>query len=140
VNLFEPTMSSERAVGEELGAAHWGATLYELAPGSRTGRYHWHFGEEEWLVVLSGRPTLRTPEGERLLRPWDAVVFVRGEAGAHEIRNDTAEPVRVLVCSSTSDPEVTVYPDDGEVAVFADWSRPDRGELRFRAPYPGRQT
>jgi uncharacterized cupin superfamily protein len=140
VNLFEPTASPERTVGEEFGAVNWGATLYELAPGSRTGRYHWHFGEEEWLVVVSGAPTLRTPEGERRLRPWDAVVFVRGEAGAHEIRNDTDERVRVLVCSSTSDPEVTVYPDDAEVAVFADWSRAGRGEMALRAPYTGRRT
>jgi uncharacterized cupin superfamily protein len=131
---------AERAIGEQLGAAHWGATLYELAPGGRTGRYHWHVGEEEWLVVVSGTPTLRSPAGERVLRPWDAVVFVRGEAGAHEIRNDSGESARVLVLSSTSDPEVTVYPEDGELAVFADWSRADRGEIRFRAPYPGRSS
>ena len=71
---------------------------------------HWHFGEEEWLLVVSGAPTLRTPEGEQVLRAWDVAVFVTGEAGAHEVRNDTDEPVRVVMLSSVSDPEVCVYP------------------------------
>ena len=56
--------------------------MYELAPGNRICPYHWHFGEEEWLLVVTGAPTLRTPEGERVLRPWDVAVFVtrRGRA------------------------------------------------------------
>ena len=48
-----------------------------------------------------------------------------GEAGAHEVRNDTDEPVRVVMLSSVSDPEVCVYPDSGKVGVFAGWSRKD---------------
>jgi uncharacterized cupin superfamily protein len=87
--------------------------------------YHWHFGEEEWLIVLAGRPTLRTPEGEEALRPWDVAVFVTGEAGAHEVRNDTADPVRVVMLSTISDPEVCVYPDSGKVGTFAGSSRAD---------------
>jgi uncharacterized cupin superfamily protein len=130
--------AGETSVSDPFGAAMWGGTLYEVAPGNRVCPYHWHFGEEEWLLVVSGMPTLRTPEGEQVLRPWDVAVFIRGEAGAHEVRNDSEKPVRVLMLSSTSDPEVTVYPEDGGVGVFADWSRTDRAELRIRAPYPGR--
>jgi uncharacterized cupin superfamily protein len=52
----------------------WGGTLYELRPGAKSP-YHWHFGEEEWLLVVGGVPTLRTPKGERVLRAsvgyWD---------------------------------------------------------------------
>jgi uncharacterized cupin superfamily protein len=66
---------------------------------------------------------LRTPDGERVLRPWDVAVFVRGEAGAHEVRNDTDEPVRIVMLSTVSDPEVAVYPDSGKVSAFAGWSR-----------------
>jgi uncharacterized cupin superfamily protein len=139
LNLFDELPArGETSVSEPFGATMWGGTLYELAPGKQIAPYHWHFGEEEWLVVVSGTPTLRTPAGEQVLRPWDATTFVRGEAGAHEVRNDSDEPVRVLMLSNTSDPEVTVYPERGEVGVFADWSRSDRGDLRIRAPYPGR--
>ena len=68
------------------------------------------FGDEEWLLVLAGTPTLRTPDGERVLRAWDVAAFVRGEAGAHEVRNDTEEPARVAMLSTAADPDVCVYP------------------------------
>ncbi len=38
------------------------------------------------------------------------------------MRNDTDEPVRVVMFSTTSDPEVCVYPDSGKVGVYAGWS------------------
>jgi uncharacterized cupin superfamily protein len=124
MNLFDALPEEgERRFGEELGATLWGGTVYEVAPGEKRCPYHWHFGEEEWLLVVAGTPTLRTPSGERVLRPWDVAVFIRGDAGAHEVRNDTGEPVRVVMLSTASDPEVCVYPDSGKVGVFAGWSR-----------------
>jgi uncharacterized cupin superfamily protein len=56
---------------------------------------------------------------------------VRGEAGAHEVRNDTGEPVRVVMLSTASDPEVCVYPDSGTVGVFAGWSRKDGQKVKL---------
>jgi uncharacterized cupin superfamily protein len=38
--------------------------LYELQPGERSFPYHYEYGCEEWLLVVSGRPTLRTPDGK----------------------------------------------------------------------------
>ena len=79
--------------------------------------YHWHVAEEEWLVVLAGTPTLREPDGEEVLRPWDAVVFRRGPGGAHEVHNDTTETARVLMLSTVSSPEICVYPDSGKIGA-----------------------
>ena len=93
--------------------------------------YHWHVGEEEWLLVVAGAPTLRTPDGEQVLRPWDIAVFLRGPAGAHEVRNDGEEIARVLVLSTVSDPEVCVYPDSGKIGVLAGWTRTDGHVLRL---------
>ncbi len=115
--------------GDALGATMWGGTLYELGPGEET-RYHWQVGEEEWLLVVAGAPTLRTPEGEQVLKPWDVAVFRRGEEGAHQIRNDTGEAVRAVFFSTVSDPEVVVYPDEGRTGVIAGWTRPDGKVLR----------
>jgi len=103
--------------------------VYELEPG-KASPYHWHVGEEELLLVLAGTPTLRTPAGEERLKPWDFAVFPRGEEGAHQLRNDTGGPVRAAFFSTCSDPEVAVYPDDGRIGVFAQWSRPDRKTIR----------
>jgi uncharacterized cupin superfamily protein len=81
-------------VGGRLGAVQLGASLYETPPGEKLWPYHWEIGCEEFLVVVSGCPTLRTPDGERALAPGDFVHFPEGEAGTHQLRNDSAEPRR----------------------------------------------
>lgn len=126
MNLFD---DEPQRFGDALGATMWGGTLYELAPGTASP-YHWQVGEEEWVIVLTGTPTLRTPDGERVLRPWDVAAFPRGEHGAHQLRNDTDGPVRAVFFSTVADPEVAVYPDEGRIGVVAGWSRPDMETLR----------
>jgi uncharacterized cupin superfamily protein len=91
-----------------------GASLYELGPGNFM-IYHAHHGSEELLVVLRGRPTLRTPEGERQLDEGEAVHFSTGPEGAHGIRNDTDEPVRYVVAGIRVSPEIVEYPDEKQV-------------------------
>ena len=115
--------------GKVVEGELYGATVYELEPGGASP-YHWHVGEEEFLLVMSGRPTLRTPGGECALRPWDVAWFVRGDEGAHQVRNDTDAPARVLMVSTRSDPEVAFYPDDGTVGMIANWSRDDADTIR----------
>jgi len=105
--------------------------VYELAPGERVSLYHWHVGEEEWLLVVAGTPTLRSPDGEKVLRPWDVAVFLRGPVGAHQVRNDSVETARVVVLSTISDPEVCVYPDSGKIGVLAGWTRADGHVVRL---------
>ena len=107
-------------VGRKLGATQVGASLYELAPGQKTFPYHWHVVQEELLVVLSGEPTLRDPSGERRLTAGDAVLFKRGPEGAHSLRNDTEQPIRLLVISSDRDApgDVAFYPDSGKVGLW----------------------
>jgi uncharacterized cupin superfamily protein len=128
VNLFEDVWDERdedpsygggyRLLAPALGADKIGGTVYELLPGCRICPYHWHFVEEEWLLVLTGKPTLRTPERKRKLAPWDVVVFPRGPAGAHDVRNETDEAVRVLMLSSNFDVEVAVYPDSNKIGAF----------------------
>jgi uncharacterized cupin superfamily protein len=104
--------------GPELGAEQTGATVYELPPGQSICPYHYEYGEEEWLVVLSGRPTLRTPEGSEALEPLDLAFFPMGPAGAHQVLNHTDEPVRVLMWSTVVTPTATAHPDSDKVAVW----------------------
>ena len=69
-------------VGKRLGASLLGGSLYELRPGEKTWPYHYEIGCEEWLIAVSGRPTLRGPDGERELEPGDVAVYqsiLRGE-------------------------------------------------------------
>ena len=87
-----------------------GASLYELQRGNFV-IYHAHHGSEELLLVLRGRPTLRTPEGERQLEEGDVVHFPTGPDGAHGLRNDTDETVRYVMAGIRVSPEIVEYPD-----------------------------
>ncbi len=104
--------------GPLLGAAQLGASLYELPPGQAICPYHYEYAEEEWLLVLVGQPTLRRPEGSEILAPWDVVCFATGPQGAHGVRNETAETVRVLMWSTVRHPAATVYPDSDKIAIW----------------------
>jgi uncharacterized cupin superfamily protein len=104
--------------GPSLGAGETGATVYELPPGQAICPYHYEYGEEEWLLVLAGTPTLRHPHGDDRLEPWDVVCFPPGPDGAHGVRNETDETVRVLMFSTVNHPAVTVYPDSAKVGVW----------------------
>jgi uncharacterized cupin superfamily protein len=95
-----------------------GLTLYELGPGDFVV-YHFHHAWEEILVVLRGRPTLRTPAGERVVDEGEAVHFPVGPAGAHGLRNESGEPVRYLMASTLSSPEVAEYPDLHQITAQA---------------------
>lgn len=105
-------------LGPELGAEHTGASVYDLPPGQAICPYHYEYGEEEWLMVVEGTPTLRTPEGSERLVPFEMVFFQTGPSGAHLIRNDTAERVRVLMWSTVVTPTATAYPDSDKVGIY----------------------
>ena len=88
------------SIREALGGELIGGTLYEFDPGEQLWPYHFHRGNEEWLVVVAGTPSLRTPDGERELRPGDVVGFPEGEAGAHTLYNRSDGPVRLAIFST----------------------------------------
>jgi uncharacterized cupin superfamily protein len=104
--------------GKQLGAQRTGTSVYELPPGQAICPYHYEYGEEEWLLVLAGHPTLRHPDGSDRLDPWDIVCFPAGPRGAHGVRNETDERVRVLMYSTVSPTAVSVYPDSDKLRVW----------------------
>ena len=89
-----------------------------MGPGQSVCPYHYENTEEEWIVVLTGRPTVRTPEGERELAPWDCVFCPAGEAGAHKVTNHGEEPARIVIWSNRSNPGTTIYPDSNKVGAW----------------------
>jgi uncharacterized cupin superfamily protein len=105
-------------IAPKVGGDKLGATHYLIRPGQHLCPYHYEYAEEEWLLVLEGRPTLRDPEGAHELEQWDLVFFTTGPDGAHQIRNDTDETARVLMYSELKHPGATVYPDSDKIAVW----------------------
>jgi uncharacterized cupin superfamily protein len=132
-NLFRGATSSDESdppgfragsaqLGPMLGATRLGMTVYELPPGQAICPYHFHWGDEEWLIVVAGSPTLRTPEGRTALEPGDVVCFPVGPAGAHRVGNTGDESVRVAVFSNTHEFGIIEYPDSDKIGV---WGRHD---------------
>jgi uncharacterized cupin superfamily protein len=112
--------SAANRFGKDIGASAIGGTIYDLEPGQSICPYHFEYGDEEWLIVLTGRPLVRTPHEETTLEPGDTVCFPRGPEGAHRVTNPEAatDASRVLMISTLNEPSVAVYPDSDKLGVF----------------------
>ena len=90
-------------------------------------------------MVVAGTPTLRTldPE-ERALAPGDVVAFPAGRTGAHQLRNDSDQPVSLLIVSTMAAPEINLFPDTNELWIrdyIPGTDAPDDA-IDVRAPLP----
>ena len=120
----------ETQIWPRLGPELIGGSVYDVDPGRKLWPYHIHHANEERLVVRRGRPTLRTPDGERELVEGDVACFPRGATGAHLVRNATTEPVRILMLSTMVAPEIVEYPDSSKLYALS-----AKGELIFQTRY-----
>jgi|RhiMetdeSRZDD1v2_1073273.scaffolds.fasta_scaffold60446_3 uncharacterized cupin superfamily protein len=140
-NVFDPVFDEEvtryeesgfRArrsrVGYQAGSERLGVSLWELGSGP-PGPFHYHFGNEELLAVLEGRPTLRAPAGTRELVEGEFVAFPRGPNGAHSVGNQTDNDVRVLFFSEMRGPDVIVYPEQRVLGAVEAMTSPERGGM-----------
>jgi uncharacterized cupin superfamily protein len=105
----------------DVGRAARGEALavkvFELPAGEAVCPYHYEY-EEEWLIVLAGTATVRTPEGEEELVSGEATCFAAGPAGAHKVSNRGEATARVMMFSSAREPVVAVYPDSDKIGVW----------------------
>jgi uncharacterized cupin superfamily protein len=129
-------------VGRALGAEHLAGTLVVLHDGQAICPYHYEVPQEEWLLVLEGRPLVRTPAGEEALAPGDLICFPRGPEGAHKVANARPEPARVLIVSDRAECAAAVYEDSDKVGVFAPelrmlFRRSDQRDYWDGEPDPG---
>ena len=102
---------------KRVAGEHLGASLYALPAGQTTFPYHYELGNDELLVVVSGTPTLRTPQGERELKSGDCIHFPSGEAGAHQVMNRADDEARVLLISNFSMPRGAVQVDSRKMMI-----------------------
>jgi uncharacterized cupin superfamily protein len=109
--------TSYARIGALVGGSKLGLSVYQIRPGQSICPYHYEYVNEEWLVVLEGRPVLRTPGGEEELEPGDVACFPVGPAGAHKVTNRGEATARVLMLSTLQGPLIAVYPDSDKLAV-----------------------
>ena len=100
-----------------IGGATMNGSYYELPPGQANCPYHYE-SDEEWLLVLEGRITVRHPNGEDELEAGDLVCFPGGPDGAHKLTNSGDGTARMLIVSTNNLPAVAVYPDSDKIGVW----------------------
>jgi uncharacterized cupin superfamily protein len=115
-------------VSPHIGASAMAGSVYELPPGQANCPYHYE-SDEEWLLVLSGRLTVRHPGGEEELEAGQLVCFPRGPDGAHKLTNNGEETVRMFLVSTRNMPQVAVYPDSDKIGI---WTADGRDDIIVR--------
>ncbi|MBI5610861.1 MAG: cupin domain-containing protein [Deltaproteobacteria bacterium] len=118
-----------RPLSRAAGAKSVFINVDRLPPGARTSDLHAHLGDEEVVFVLEGTPTLRQQQGRRegrtavfdapaeglQLAPGDAVHWAPGDLKAHQLLNESASDVRLLVLGTDLDHDIVLYPERGQV-------------------------
>ena len=105
-------------IGREAGGKDLVIKQFEIPPGETLCPYHYEYAEE-WLLVLEGTATVRTPDGEQTAPRGALMCFPAGPVGAHKVANAGDVPVLALMWSSAREPSVSVYPDSDKMGVWA---------------------
>lgn len=109
-----------RRLGGPAGGQMLGANLSEVAPHSVSFPLHYHCATEEAIYVIRGSGIARIGEARVRVGPGDWIAHPVGPEHAHQMINDTDEPL-VYLCVSANVAKVDVvgYPDSKKVAASA---------------------
>ena len=118
-----------RSLSRAGGLADFNANHVVLPPGCWSSQRHWHVGEDELVVVLSGDVVLVDDSGRQPMTAGDVAVFPKGDGNGHKLVNESAAPAVVMAIGL---PEAsTVHYGDVDLV----WT-PERGEQhRDGTPY-----
>lgn len=115
----------KRTLGDLFELSNFGVNLTRLAPGAISALRHAHSRQDEFVYILSGRPTLRTNTGDTELAPGMCAGFKAGSVEAHHLVNRTQDEVVYLEVGDRTPDDVVAYPDDDIAAVLV------QGRWRF---------
>jgi uncharacterized cupin superfamily protein len=109
-----------RRLGAAAGAQLIGANLTELAPHSKSFPLHYHCATEEAVYIVRGTGIARIGEASVPVREGDFIAYPVGPEHAHQMINESDEPL-VYLCVSANPVKVDVvgYPDSKKVAATA---------------------
>jgi uncharacterized cupin superfamily protein len=110
-----------RSVTAGVDVTDFNANHVVVPPGCWSSQRHWHEGEDEIVVVLSGKGILIDDEGRHEMTAGDIAVFPKGDGNGHKIVNESGDDLILLAISrpeaSTvrySDIDLIWTPEGGE--------------------------
>jgi uncharacterized cupin superfamily protein len=80
-----------RRLAPPSGLTDFGVSHVVLKPGAWSSQRHWHDGEDEFLVMLSGEAVLVEDEGRTILRAGDCAAWPKGITKGHNLINESDE-------------------------------------------------
>lgn len=102
----------KQALGDFFGLSNFGVNLTRLAPQAASALCHRHSRQDEFIYILSGRPTLQTQDGRLQLCAGMCMGFKAGNGLAHCLINETDEEVIYLEIGDRTDGDEVDYPHD----------------------------
>lgn len=99
-----------RRLAPASGITDFGFSHVTLKPGAWSSQRHWHEGEDEFVVMLSGEAVLVDDDGEHVMRAGDVAAFPKGDGNGHVLQNRSDSDCMFIAVSGrgTSDCH---YPD-----------------------------
>ena len=86
-----------RRIAPATGLTDFGVSHVVLKPGAWSSQRHWHDGEDEFLILLSGEAILVEDEGRTILRPGDMAGWAKGTGIGHHVINESDEDCAFVV-------------------------------------------
>ena len=86
-----------RRLAPATGLTDFGASHVVLKPGAWSSQRHWHDGEDEFLVMLSGEAVLVEDEARSVLRAGDIAAWPKGTGNGHHLRNESESDCSFVV-------------------------------------------
>ena len=90
----------QRPIGDAVGLTELGARHVVLEPGAWSSQRHWHDGEDELLVMLTGTAVLVEDDGEVEVAPGDILAWPLGVRNGHQLINRGTEPCSFICVSA----------------------------------------
>jgi uncharacterized cupin superfamily protein len=116
---------TRQVLGDPLGLTQFGVNLTRLAPGAVSALRHWHSGEDEFVYIVSGNPTLVTDAGEQILGPGLVAGFPAGEPDGHLLANRTDAEVSFIEVGTRAAIEDVHYPES-DLVLKKEYHAPNR--------------
>jgi uncharacterized cupin superfamily protein len=86
-----------RRIAPSTGLTDFGASHVTLRPGAWSSQRHWHEGEDELLVILSGEAVLIEDHGRTTLRSGDIAAWPKATGVGHHLVNESEDDCTFLV-------------------------------------------
>lgn len=99
-----------RRLAPVAGLCDFGASHVTLKPGAWSAHRHWHEGEDELLIMVSGHAVLVDDAGRTALCAGDVATFAKNDGNGHCVVNESNDDCVFVVIGQSVNGRAH-YPD-----------------------------